>query len=1562
MFNEESPQALQKNEFEALQGIFGNDLKDLRKKAAWNKWTPLNLSISLMPQQGSSGNKDIYVQLDLHIICSDDYPLKRPKILLENEKGMSQASLLTLHQELEEKARVREGTEMIFELCQHIREFLHSHNKPAMKSFYDEMLQKQEEKKLQELQQKQLEKEHVMKEVEERKAMLKYEVQLRKERQRSVSENEFDETSRKRQNSCTENIEEIMCGHNGIVLLQFDTREIERGRCIRHNEPYNILYTGIDKQSGEIMEISQWTKNCDELDHLLKHISSVEQEVNYLTKLKHKNVSSYAALKHEVVDNRLIVYVLKEHVSGTSCKSLFTIPNIKIDIGYLKHIAKGVLTAIDYMHRNNVVHKSLNDSCVFVAEKGIIKVSDFSIHKRLWDILSSVHTNYTKKTDILDFGKFILTLLGHNPHIDDLEIPNDLQNDLYDLLTKCLHKDEKLRYPANKLLCHEFFHRPVETGSPQHVAVELPLERNVTPDIVRNISLGSSTNSQSRISNEFEILEHLGQGAFGDVLKARNKLDGGYYAIKRIMLDPKNKNLKNKIIREVTLLSRLNHENVVRYYNSWIETTIIKGTGDEESTISTTTTESNSKALNNHKKFSLSDDIERLVPPSNNVKISVTFDSKSQAAYDESSEEDDSSDDDDALKPPEVKFTAADSDSDSIVFERGSDFESSSKTSPSTSLSKSANCFANQNPEEIVEQQDHLYIQMEFCEKSTLRTAIDNNLYEDSDRVSRLFREIVEGLVHIHQQGMIHRDLKPVNIFLDSNDHVKIGDFGLATTIAIRSKHVDGITRSQVESLKEDIADESKTGHIGTALYVAPEVNAAVKACYNQKVDIYSLGIILFEMCYPPLTTGTERIKLLSKLRTQDISLPADFSDPTGRATFLIKWLLNHDISKRPTSQELLQSEYIPPPVVEERELQELVRHTLSNPQSKGYRYLISSCFKQVFTPAQDITYDRDSLAPTSSKPLNLYEYVREVCVKIFKQHGGQNLTTPLLIPKTKFYDDVETCVKLITHFGNVVSLPHDLRVGFARYVAWYNINCMRRYAVERVYKEKKIFGFTPREFYECAFDIVNPTKGNLLLDAEILYIVYEIVKELPGIRNKHFIIRLNHTALLKSILLHCGLKDKHEELYRLMSDIKDGKVPKSQMEIFLINKGLSDSMIHLLINFLHTEFEFSKVSSSFQMITKKKSGEASVLAKMALKELKAIASHAELYGIDFDFVIMPGLIYNIQQYSGMICQFVCEIKRKKKHDSKEVVAVGGRYDSMIAYYRGIMEQTNMITKDIQQSAVGISISLDKLVQAIQREELEEPLRLDPLDTVVCSIGSNELLKEKTRILKYLWSMGIKSCMLEETSAVDVQEQLIRIGVPQAFIFKDSDTIRVKTWETTSKQNFDKFQEKNLSTMELTENLPKIFKLRIDTLAEGTQTNNTVLRSDSKNSTTERNGSEPIVEILLVMLEKISSSAKRRYETQARSQLDTVFTKLTGTITVIGILAESNIVSTLSSYLDFASESKYYKSIEGCISKHQRNRDYIHKICDDIWSVKTRKTKPAIVLYSLSDNFYRLLI
>jgi translation initiation factor 2-alpha kinase 4 len=80
---------------------------------------------------------------------------------------------------------------------------------------------------------------------------------------------------------------------------------------------------------------------------------------------------------------------------------------------------------------------------------------------------------------------------------------------------------------------------------------------------------------------------------------------------------------------------------------------------------------------------------------------------------------------------------------------------------------------------------------------------------------------------------MIHRDLKPVNIFIDSHDHVKIGDFGLATTNVIGGKNV---TFDQGNDSMD--ADNDMTGQIGTALYIAPEINSVRSTSYTQKVSL----------------------------------------------------------------------------------------------------------------------------------------------------------------------------------------------------------------------------------------------------------------------------------------------------------------------------------------------------------------------------------------------------------------------------------------------------------------------------------------------------------------------------------------------------------------------------------------------------------------------------------------------------------------------------------------------------------------------------------------------------
>lgn len=88
----------------------------------------------------------------------------------------------------------------------------------------------------------------------------------------------------------------------------------------------------------------------------------------------------------------------------------------------------------------------------------------------------------------------------------------------------------------------------------------------------------------------------------------------------------------------------------------------------------------------------------------------------------------------------------------------------------------------------------------------------------------------------------------------------------------------------------------SLTGQVGTALYVAPELTTkAAKAIYNQKVDIYSLGVILFEMCYKSLTTGMERIKILLNLRSKEIIFPSEMQQADmSRQIHILRYSKNY--------------------------------------------------------------------------------------------------------------------------------------------------------------------------------------------------------------------------------------------------------------------------------------------------------------------------------------------------------------------------------------------------------------------------------------------------------------------------------------------------------------------------------------------------------------------------------------------------------------------------------------------------------------------------------------------
>ena len=127
-------------------------------------------------------------------------------------------------------------------------------------------------------------------------------------------------------------------------------------------------------------------------------------------------------------------------------------------------------------------------------------------------------------------------------------------------------------------------------------------------------------------------------------------------------------------------------------------------------------------------------------------------------------------------------------------------------------------------------------------------------------------------------------------------------------------------------------------------------------------MDIYSLGIIFFEMIYKRLPTLMERIHVLTNLRKPDIIFPRDFDehgDLESQAA-LLRQMLNHDPSQRPSSRDVLASPHLPAVQQAEAEFNRRMEEALSNPEGQIYRRVLTHLFSQKYSRAMDETYNMD--------------------------------------------------------------------------------------------------------------------------------------------------------------------------------------------------------------------------------------------------------------------------------------------------------------------------------------------------------------------------------------------------------------------------------------------------------------------------------------------------------------------------------------------------------------------------------------------------------------------------
>jgi translation initiation factor 2-alpha kinase 3 len=266
-------------------------------------------------------------------------------------------------------------------------------------------------------------------------------------------------------------------------------------------------------------------------------------------------------------------------------------------------------------------------------------------------------------------------------------------------------------------------------------------------------SLNSSSYTSdyiSRYSSDFDSIQRLGRGGFGIVFEAKNKIDDCHYAVKRICL-PLEKEARERVMREVRALAKLDHAGIVRYYNAWLETPPDEWLKHHDAQLGIVHTRDglgfpstdgiyDKNELNRNTNGHICDKFGE----SGDASISEFFNDKSNFnnkhranGYKGDYLKENSS-------SPSLDIVFEGSGSIRLEAENVAEKASEIKVDPGLHLEKV-----------------YLYIQMQLCRKDTLKDWLRTNC-ENRDKITifDFFYQIVDAVEYVHSQDLIHRDLK----------------------------------------------------------------------------------------------------------------------------------------------------------------------------------------------------------------------------------------------------------------------------------------------------------------------------------------------------------------------------------------------------------------------------------------------------------------------------------------------------------------------------------------------------------------------------------------------------------------------------------------------------------------------------------------------------------------------------------------------------------------------------------------------------------------------------------
>ena len=386
------------------------------------------------------------------------------------------------------------------------------------------------------------------------------------------------------------------------------------------------------------------------------------------------------------------------------------------------------------------------------------------------------------------------------------------------------------------------------------------------------------------------------------------------------------------------------------------------------------------------------------------------------------------------------------------------------------------------------------------------------------------------------------------------------------------------------------------------------------------------------------------------------------------------------------------------------------------------------------------------------------FERMTEILRRTYSSYGFAPLDTPVIedaqILLAKGGGETEKQIYRFQKGDSDLALRFDLTVPLAKYVA---LHCndlafpFRRFQISKVYRGERAQRGRFREFYQADIDIIGDGKLDILNEAEIPAIIYNVF---TGFGLKRFQIRVNNRKILNGFYAMMELSEKSGDIMRTVDKLD--KIGAAKVKVILMDDcGLTDEQADEILKFIAISGTNAEVLAALEGYAGRNE-----IFDLGLSELKAVTANLAAFGVpEENFAVDLTIARGLDYYTGTVYETTL-----LDHPEIGSVCSGGRYDNLAGYY---------IEKSLP--GVGISIGLTRLFYVLDEQGLLNPaLPSAPADALVLPMLENPAAA--IALAQTLRAEGLKVQLYgEQKKFKQKMAYANKLGVPYAVLLGEDE-------------------------------------------------------------------------------------------------------------------------------------------------------------------------------------------